>query len=99
MPRARAYAIALVLAGGCATDVTVHGPDDPFWDDGYTHDDYDESADVGMIETSGASVEAAMRTGACSTTVVRGLATQLVEEVECMQPGAMASVAGKPGIS
>lgn len=35
---------------------------------------------------------------ACSTTVVWGLATQLVEEIECMTPGAMARIDDREGL-
>jgi MYXO-CTERM domain-containing protein len=38
-------------------------------------------------------------TQACSTTAVKGLATQLVDEIQCMRPGTMKSIAAVPGLS
>lgn len=35
---------------------------------------------------------------ACSTTAVKGLATQLVKELQCMRPGLMASIADVDGV-
>ena len=36
---------------------------------------------------------------ACSTAVVRGLATQLVEEIECLRPNTTTKIEGLPGVS
>lgn len=38
-------------------------------------------------------------TQACSTTAVKGLATQLVEEIQCLRPNAMKKIDGTPGLS
>lgn len=35
----------------------------------------------------------------CSTTSVKGLATQLVEEIQCMRPGSMKSIEGASGLA
>jgi len=35
----------------------------------------------------------------CSTTAVKGLATQLVDEIQCLKPGSMKDISGKPGLS
>jgi hypothetical protein len=35
----------------------------------------------------------------CSTTAVKGLATQLVEEIQCLKPGSMKDISGTPGLS
>lgn len=34
----------------------------------------------------------------CSTVSVRGLATQLIDEIQCLQPGSMKSIEGLPGL-
>jgi hypothetical protein len=59
-----------------------------------------EEGATGSIEAplAGKSVEQTV-TLSCSTTAVKGLATQLVEEIQCMRPGTMKSIAGKPGLS
>jgi hypothetical protein len=44
------------------------------------------------------SVEAAVSTS-CSTSAVHGLAQQLVDEIECMSPGALASIDGIPNVT
>jgi hypothetical protein len=38
-------------------------------------------------------------TGACSTTAVKALATQLVEEIQCMRPNTMKKIDGIPGLA
>ena len=38
-------------------------------------------------------------TQACSTTAVKGLATQLVEEIQCLRPNTMKKIDGTPGLS
>jgi hypothetical protein len=48
--------------------------------------------------TSSGTVQDAV-TRACSTTAVRGLATQLVEEIQCLRPGTMAPINGIPNVS
>jgi hypothetical protein len=35
---------------------------------------------------------------ACSTTAVKGLATQLVEEIQCLRPNTMKKIDGTPGL-
>jgi hypothetical protein len=42
-------------------------------------------------------VSAAVTAG-CSTVSVKGLATQLVDEIQCLQPGSMKSIEGLPGL-
>jgi len=36
-------------------------------------------------------------TGGCTTSVVKGLSTQLLEEVQCLRPGTFSSIEGLPG--
>jgi MYXO-CTERM domain-containing protein len=38
-------------------------------------------------------------TATCTTTVVKGLATQLVEEIQCMKPGTLTRIDGTSGLS
>ncbi len=45
------------------------------------------------------TVDAAAVRGGCSTDVVRGLAEQLVAEVDCMQPGALVRIDGLAGVT
>lgn len=42
-------------------------------------------------------VSAAVTDKGCTTSVVKGLATQLVEEIQCLRPGTLASFEGAPG--
>lgn len=102
---ARATLLAgLLAATGCTA--VVDGPgdpedrDDPFWVEDYDHDHAEEEdpAASGAMFAPSTSVLTAATTGACSTTVVRGLAEQLVEEIECMRPGTMARIDGAPGV-
>ncbi len=44
------------------------------------------------------TVGVAATTGACTTSVVRGLAEQLITEVECLRPGTMARIDGIAGV-
>jgi hypothetical protein len=95
----RWLALSSLLVTACVTDVEVIGPDDPFWEDGYEHDEVGEEDELGSLSAPTQTVWSAATTGACSTAVVRGLAEQLVEEVECMRPGTMARIDGLPGVS
>ncbi len=88
----------LLLIPACTTDVTI-GPDDPFWADGYEHDEVGEEEEMLSLSAPSQTVLAAATTGACSTAVVRGLSEQLVEEIECMRPGTMGRIDGAPGIT
>jgi hypothetical protein len=78
--------------------VTI-GPDDPYWDDGYEHDELGEEEELGVLAAPTQTVLSAATTGACTTAVVRGLAEQLVDEVECVRPGTMARIDGAPGVT
>jgi hypothetical protein len=88
---------ALVLSA-CTTDVIVYGPDDPFWDEEYEHDEVGEEEPLSLAAPS-QTVWSAATTGACTTGVVRGLAEQLIEEVECIQPGTMGRLDDAAGIT
>jgi hypothetical protein len=63
----------------------------------------DHHGDEPTGETSSALVDAdpvsAAVTQSCSTAVVKGLATQLVEEIECLRPNTTTKISGLPGVS
>jgi LAS superfamily LD-carboxypeptidase LdcB len=63
----------------------------------------DHHGDEPTGETSSALVDAdpvsAAVTQSCSTAVVKGLATQLVDEIECLRPNTMTKISGLPGVS
>lgn len=67
------------------------------------HDDESPQAEVNVGSVSTAllatdTVNSAVSQG-CSTTMVKGLATQLVEEINCMKPGSMKRIDGVSGLS
>ena len=47
---------------------------------------------------SGLTIDEAVAGGGCSTAVVRPLSEQLIEELECLEPGTMARIDGIPGL-
>jgi len=57
----------------------------------------DDAADVAEALTPG-SVGAMILSPRCSTTVVRGLTDQLVDELKCLAPGALSRIDGIPGV-
>lgn len=81
------------LATGCgdAVDVDVL--------DHHAHEDEDETvgSTASALEASDPVSAAVSQT--CTTRVVRPLVTQLVEEIQCLRPGTMKSIAGVPGLS
>jgi len=93
------HLLLLLALPACTTDVTVIGPDDPFWADGYEHDEVGEEEEMLQLGAPSQTVLSAATTGACNTGVVRGLAEQLVEEIECMRPGTMSRIDGAPGVT
>jgi MYXO-CTERM domain-containing protein len=66
-------------------------------------DDVRHESDEPVGEVSSALVGtdpvASAVTQACSTTAVKGLATQLVEEIQCLRPNTMTKIDGTPGLS
>ena len=91
--------VAALTLTACVTDTIVYGPDDPFWEDGYEHDEIGEEDELGSLSAPTQTVWSAATTGECSTAVVRGLAEQLIEEIECMRPGTMSRLDGIPGVT
>ena len=72
-------------------------------DDGDVADHHDHEGDETVGSTSSALVAndpvSAAVTQSCSTTAVKGLATQLVEEIQCLRPGTMKRIDGTAGLS
>lgn len=86
-------------ATACVAETSPIEPDDPFWHDGYAHDEHvGEEDEIGVMYAPNQTVWSAATTGACSTSVVRGLAEQLIDEVECIRPGSMARIDELPGV-
>ncbi len=65
------------------------------------------SSDAGMptcfeppfgTSDEGLTIDEAVAGGGCSTAVVRPLSEQLIEELECLEPGTMARIDGIPGL-
>ncbi len=81
--------VALVVAGSAALCACSAGP--------VAHDDepvgYSSAELVASDPVSKAVAES------CTTTAVKGLAVQLVDEIQCLKPGAMASIANVPNTS
>ncbi len=94
----RIVPLLLLLPACIGNDVTI-GPDDPFWDEAYEHDEIGEEEEMLSLAAPSQTVLSAATTGACSTAVVRGLAEQLVEEIECMRPGTMSRIDDAPGVT
>lgn len=67
-------------------------------DEGGEGDDA-ELASLGRVNLAGSDTVSSAVTQACSTTVVWGLATQLVQEIGCMKPGSMKRIDDIDGIA
>ncbi len=64
-------------------------------------EDADPTALVGETESALVASDAVSRavTASCSTTVVKGLASQLVDEIQCLRPNTFARIDGLPNTS
>lgn len=64
-------------------------------------EDADPSALVGETESALVATDSVSRavTASCSTTAVKGLASQLVEEIQCLRPNTFARIDGIPNTS
>ncbi|MBX3204463.1 MAG: M15 family metallopeptidase [Labilithrix sp.] len=86
----RRVALALVLSAACAAD-------------GEATSDHHEHAGDPIGTTSAALSDAdpvsAAVAESCTTSVVKGLSTQLVDEIQCMRPGTFASIEGASGFT
>jgi hypothetical protein len=90
-------AAGLFFFGGCEAQIVVdeEGVGDDTWYDG----EADASlADDGVLYISGITVQDAVFSS-CTTSVVRGLSDQLVDEIECLRPGTLKSIANVPNLS
>ncbi len=81
--------VAAALAGACAPDAS-----DP---EGAVHT-REPTATVTSALSPGDPVSQAV-TSECSTASVAGLSRQLVDEIQCLRPGTMASIESAPGLS
>jgi len=89
-------ALVLVATSACAPEDMLDDVGDIAADD---QDQVSEPPDSANVETIGAlpAQQLTVRDAAfsaCTTTIVRGLSEQLVDEMECLQPGIMADIAG-----
>lgn len=80
---------ALVGLAAIAASVAACGP--------AAEPEPDDGVDVAEALTPG-SVGAMILSPRCSTTVVRGLTDQLVDELKCLAPGALSNIEGIPGV-
>lgn len=67
-------------------------------------DAHDDGADEGPLGRTSSALSASdpvssAVTQSCSTTAVKGLATQLVDEIQCLRPSTFARIDGKPGLA
>lgn len=60
--------------------------------------DGEEPQELGGSEASGGTVEQAVY-GQCSTTAVKGLSEQIVAQVNCLSPGALAELPPRPNLA
>ena len=86
---ARPFAAAVVvLVAGCAGD--------PFEGGDHHEHDAEPAATVSAALSDSDPVSAAIAES-CSTSVVKGLSTQLLDEIQCLRPGTFSSIEGLPG--
>jgi hypothetical protein len=87
----RFLALSIVVAGfaipGCASE-EIHAD----------HHDHEPTGQVSAPLAADATVADAVAE-ACETTVVKGLATQLVEEIQCLRPGTMKRIDNVAGVN
>jgi MYXO-CTERM domain-containing protein len=79
------------LGIACASDLDDADPDY------HAHGDEETLGTTSSALVATDPVSAAV-TGSCSTTSVRGLATQLVDEIQCLRPGTMKGIDKVPGL-
>ena len=78
--------------------VACSGADD--LDDPADHHDHEEEI-IGSVssELNASSPVSAAVAGSCSTTAVKALSVQLVQEIQCLKPGSMKRIDGVAGLS
>lgn len=90
--------LALTLLGLSATSVTAcagaNGADE-------TPNELPESENVGSVRAALSDTDPVSDAidASCSTTSVKGLATQLVDEIQCLQPGTLTRIDGIDGLT
>jgi hypothetical protein len=88
--------VALVVAScAAACSLSSAEPSTPDY-----HEDGSEP--LGAARSSleeGDPVSAAVLDKSCTTAVVKGLSTQLVDQIQCLRPGTFATIEGAPGLS
>jgi hypothetical protein len=91
MPRCFAPLVLALLAGACA----LRAPDD-----GSDHHE-DGTEPLGTVQSAleDSDPVAAAVDASCTTSAVKGLATQLIDEIQCLRPGTLASIEADPGFS
>jgi MYXO-CTERM domain-containing protein len=91
---------AIVLFASSVAMTACSGADDLDLDvaDHHVHEEDGPIGTTAQALVASDPVSAAV-TQACSTTAVRGLSTQLVEEIQCMRPGTMKRIDNTPGLS
>jgi hypothetical protein len=64
----------------------------------HEHEHEQGEVEVSTEEISSMTVEDAV-SRSCSTSIVRGLSEQLIDEINCLRPGTMRSIEGIPGVT
>jgi hypothetical protein len=79
--------------------VACSGVDDS--DEPADHHDHEEEENIGSVssELTAASPVSAAVTQSCSTTAVKALSLQLVQEIQCMKPGSMKRIDNTSGLA
>ncbi|MBX3215085.1 MAG: M15 family metallopeptidase [Labilithrix sp.] len=68
-------------------------------EDHHTHEADEENVGTVSSSLSATSSVSAAVSGSCSTTSVKGLSTQLVQEIQCMRPGSMKRIDNTAGLA
>lgn len=91
---ALAVLVASVATAACSSSDAAGGAEPDVHDD---DGENVESTSSALVASD--PISRAVTGTECSTTVVKGLGTQLVEEIQCLQPGSMKRIEGTPGIA
>lgn len=92
VPLALAFVAASVGSGCASADVSsARGT-------GSDHEEPEENGPLGQSVSALVNADPVSKavTDSCTTSAVKGLATQLVEEIQCLRPGTMARIDGIP---
>lgn len=83
------FTTLLAAPSACVLNGEEHGHDD----------DGEEPIGTSSAALSASATVTTAVAQTCSTTSVKGLSTQLVQEIQCLRPGTLARIDGKPGIT